>query len=106
MAAHLSADLSANVSQRHIRGPVPLTVRTHRLRKSGPDRQASGRDSHALSSLAESMSAGCPAGPCPGRTRAASCAVAAVPGNAAQLPTAPHVPDAKSPSLSKEPPNL
>ena len=102
MAAHTLM----GICQRHIRGAAPLTLRTHRLTKSGPDRQASERTSHALSAFAESASAGCSAGPCPGRTRAASRAVAAVSGNAAQLRTAPHVPDAKSPSLSKEPPNL
>ena len=102
MAAHSLI----GICQTHIRGAAPLTLRTQRLTKSGPDRQASERTSHALSAFAESASAGCPAGPCPGRTRADSRAVAAVPGNAAQLPTAPHGPDAKSPSLSKEPPNL
>ncbi len=102
MAAHISM----GICQRHIRGGAPLMLRTHRLTKSGPDRQASERISQALSAFAESASAGCPAGPCPGRTRAASRAVAAVPGNAAQLPTGPHGPDAKSPSLSKEPPSL
>jgi hypothetical protein len=102
MAAHSLR----GISQRHIRGAAPLTLRTQRLRKSGPDRQATERISHALSAFAERASAGSPAGPCPGRTRADSRAVAAVPGNAAQLLTAPHVPDMKSPLLNMEAPNL
>ena len=102
MAAHILI----GICQRHIRGAAPLTLRAQRLTKSGPDRQASERIAQALSACAESASAGSPSGPCPGRTRAASRAVATVPGNAAQLPTRPHEPDAKSPSLSKEPPNL
>ena len=102
MAAHSLL----GICKTHIRGAAPLTLRTQRLTKSGPDRQASECTSHVLSAFAESTSAGHPAGPCPGRTTADSRAVAAVPGSAEQLPTAPHVPDAKSPSLSKEPPNL
>src|SRR5712691_5369539 len=94
------------ICQRQIRGAAPLTLRTQRLTNSGPDRQVSERISHALFAFADSASAGRPAGPCPRRTRAASRAVVAVPGSAAQLPTRFHAPDAKSPSLSKEPPSL
>ena len=102
MAAHWFL----GICKRHMRGRAPLTLRTHRLMKTDPERQASGRDSHALSPCAESARAGCPAWPCRGIRRADSRAVAVVPGNAAQLPTGPQVPDAKSPSLSKELPNL
>ena len=59
MAAHFLI----GVSQRHIRGPTPLTLRTQRLRNSGPERQASERASHALSAFAESASAAVPPGP-------------------------------------------
>ena len=54
MAAHILV----GSCHRHIRGAAPLMLRTQRLRKSGPDRQASERISHALSAFAERASAG------------------------------------------------